>query len=325
MRSQLRALMLFVIVGAAGAAETPPPAADVLEPDLEVVLVTGEQPGPALWKVSSGDHHLWLLGDVSPLPEKVRWKPKQFATLLAESQEVILHLASYWRGNALQSTELSNAGRFGDDRTLKDVISPELYARVQTIWQAYGSREELDELRPFSVGNRIINGALRRLDLKAHSVNIAVEKLARKADVRVTRFFTPPLAFDDHLKMVKNDSVAACLGRVVEILGDGGAGMRQLANAWSTGDIGALRTLVPAFAFYPNGSPSASCYAAIHGGQPAADEYKAKQTANWLNEVERALRENQTTLAVAPITELFAADGYLAALRAKGYEVEEPQ
>jgi hypothetical protein len=325
MKPALIALMFFAASGAVDAAENSAPGAATLEPDLEVVLVTGEQPGPALWKVSSADHHLWLLGDVSPLPEKVQWKPKQFAAVLAESQEVILHLASYWRGNSVQSTELSNAGRFGDGRTLKDVISPELYARVQTIWQAYGSREELDELRPFSVGNRIINGALRRLDLKAHSVNTAVEKLARKADVKVTRFFTPPLAFDDHLKMVKADSVSACLGRVVEILADGGAGMRQLANAWSIGDIGALRTLVPAFAFYPNGSPSASCYAAIHGGQAAADEYKAKQTSNWLDVVERALRENETTLAVAPITELFATDGYLAALRARGYEIEEPE
>ena len=28
------------------------------EPELDVVLVSGEQPGPALWKVSSGAHDL---------------------------------------------------------------------------------------------------------------------------------------------------------------------------------------------------------------------------------------------------------------------------
>jgi hypothetical protein len=36
------------------------------------------------------------------------------------------------------------------------------------------------------------------------------------------------------------------------------------------------------------------------------------------------LRENESTLAVVPIPELFATDGYLAALRAHGYEVIEP-
>lgn len=293
--------------------------------DLDVVLVTGEQPGPALWKVVHGAHDLWILGDVSPLPEKVRWKSRQFTNLLDDSQEVILHLSSYWRGSAVQGSELASAGRFRDGRKLKDVLSPDLYASVLTAWQTYGSRERLDDLRPFSVGNRIFNGAMRRLDLKAHSVNSAIEKLARKADVKITRFYTPPLEFDDHLKTVQADSVAACLGRVVEILGDGGTGMRQLANAWSTGDIDALRELVPAFAYFPNGSPSAACYAAIHGGPQATVAYKAKQSSNWLNQVERALRENRSTLAVAPITEMLAPDGYVAALRARGYEVIEPE
>jgi hypothetical protein len=323
MKSALLALVLLAALGTANAAE--PPAAAGAEPDLEVVLVTGEQPGPALWKVSNEFHHtLWILGDVSPLPQKAQWKSREFAKLLGHSQEVILHLSSYWRGNDVQSSALDNAGRFRDGRTLKDVISPELYAQVRVIWDIYGSREKLDDLRPFSVGNRIVNGAMSRLDLKVHSVNATVDRLARKARVKVTKFYTPPLEFNDHLKTVQADSVSACLRRVVEILGDGGSGMRQLANAWAIGDIDSLRTLVPAFAFYPNGSPSATCFAAIHGGPQGAEQYKARQSANWLKEAERALRDNMSTVAVAPITELFAPDGYLAALRARGYEVVEP-
>lgn len=323
MKSTLLALVFLLAFGAS-AAEPQAPAAGP-EPDLEVVLVTGEQPGPALWKVSGNFHHtLWILGDVSPLPKKAQWKSREFAKLLGHSQEVILHLSSYWRGSDVQSSALDNAGRFRDGRSLKDVISPELYAQVRATWDIYGSREKLDDLRPFSVGNRIVNGAMSRLDLKAHSVNATVEKLARKAKVKITKFYTPPLEFNDHLKTVQADSVSACLRRVVEILRDGGSGMRQLANAWAIGDIDSLRSLVPAFAFYPNGSPSATCFAAIHGGPQAAEQYKAKQSDNWLKEAERALRDNSSTVAVAPITELFAPDGYLAALRARGYEVVEP-
>src|SRR4051812_2866168 len=64
---------------------------DSRSPEMEVVLVTGEQPGPALWRVSSGDHDLWLLGDDSPLPRKLKWRSRQFEALLAKSQEVMLH------------------------------------------------------------------------------------------------------------------------------------------------------------------------------------------------------------------------------------------
>jgi len=36
------------------------------------------------------------------------------------------------------------------------------------------------------------------------------------------------------------------------------------------------------------------------------------------------LRNNARTMAVVPMSELFAPDGYLAGLRAAGYEIEEP-
>ena len=63
----------------------------------------GAQPGPALWKVSSGDRELWILGEVAPLPRKVKWKSKQFEDLLAGSQEVILHDT---RGNTLATVNV---------------------------------------------------------------------------------------------------------------------------------------------------------------------------------------------------------------------------
>jgi hypothetical protein len=49
---------------------TPPtPATPADTTTLETVLVTGEQPGPGLWKVSHGDHVLWILGAQYPLPK----------------------------------------------------------------------------------------------------------------------------------------------------------------------------------------------------------------------------------------------------------------
>src|ERR1043165_8857902 len=54
------------------------------------VVVTGEQPGPALWRVQSGEHVLWLLGGVSQLPGKVTWRSKQLEAVLSGSQEGLL-------------------------------------------------------------------------------------------------------------------------------------------------------------------------------------------------------------------------------------------
>jgi hypothetical protein len=39
---------------------------------------------------------------------------------------------------------------------------------------------------------------------------------------------------------------------------------------------------------------------------------------------EAALRDNASTFALLPISELLKPDGYLAKLQARGYEVEAP-
>ena len=62
----------------------------------------------------------------------------------------------------------------------------------------------------------------------------------------------------------------------------------------------------------------------VEDGRKQSGENREKRNAPWLVEAERALRENESTLAVVPMPELFATDGYLAALRARGYDVVEP-
>ena len=67
------------------------------------------------------------------------------------------------------------------------------------------------------------------------------------------------------------------------------------------------------------------CANAMHGTEQNARDYKLRRTQYWLAEAERALKENRSTMAVVLMSELFEPDGYLAALRAKGYEVIEPK
>lgn len=296
--------------------------------ELEVVLVSGEQPGPALWKVSSGNHHLWILGEVSPLPRKVVWRSKQFERLLANSQEVILHDSSHTT-KGRQAAQLSRATELPDEQSLKEIVTPELFARIETVAKIYGVREPLERLSPPVVATRLANASLKTLDLRVVPLQFSVETFARKAKVRITDHATQHLdvevPFEERLQTVKDSAMEVCpLERVVKVIEDGGAGLRSLANAWAVGDIDALRRLVPEFGLFTDGYRSSACIAAAYNGQKKFDESIARRTASWLAEADRALRENESTLAVVPMPELFATDGYLAALRARGYEVVEP-
>ena len=313
----IAALLLADAVAAQSVAEAPPE-------DLEVVLVTGEQPGPGLWKVSSGDHVLWILGEVAPQPDKVKWRSKRFETLLEHSQEVLLDFSGVMWPNSLQEDAESRIRKLPGGQTLKDIVSPELHARTEVARELYGTAEQIEVLHPFYAGRRILMSALRKLDMeKRFSASFTVRKLARRADVRITYIETPGQTHEEHLKNIQQGSTVPCLEMMVQIVEDGGNGLRRLANAWSVGDIAALRQLVPVYALQPTHQES-KCTVALYGGEQRANEFVARRTEAWLSAAERALRENKRTMAVVPIAELFAPDGYLASLRTRGYKVVEP-
>ncbi|HEU4779579.1 MAG TPA: TraB/GumN family protein [Steroidobacteraceae bacterium] len=291
------------------------------EPAMDVVLVTGEQPGPAFWKVTSGDHVLWILGEVSPVPRKMKWRSKQFERRLAQSQEVLLET-----GQVSQACMQLHAAmpRLSDPfagRTLKDVLSPEHYSRVQAVSDIYGEREKIEKLHPFAATTHLWNRVPYSLKLRIFGASVAANDLARKADVRVTWIPLPCMTQVDAIH--PSEFPVPCVERVLEVIEDGGSGLRRLANAWSIGDIKELRHLVPAYAVANESHQPSKCTVALTGEQ-FADELVARRTESWLNVAERALRENRNTMAVVPIAELFAPDGYLAGLRAKEFEVNEP-
>jgi hypothetical protein len=301
--------------------QTAPPLVD--ESGLAVVLVMGEQPGPGLWKVSSGEHVLWILGEVSPIPRRVKWRSRRYENLMRNSQELLLDLSGYWSASADEMSAYREVEKLPRGTTLRDVIPPELHKRVRALARKFGATE-LEGLQPFSATNRLVMSAMRALGLKGFSARFEAENLAKKRDIDITYFAAPEPPFEKRLEFWQHASNISCLEGVVAALEDGGNGMKRLANAWSVGDIDELRGLVPRYSFSRDGLRAGECAAAMRGGEQQRRDYDVARINGWLTEAERALRVNRSTMAVVLMSELFAPDGYLAALRARGYEVVEP-
>ena len=89
----LRAMYLFIAacLCAAGArsADGTSVKSEGASDGLQEIVVTGEQPGPGLWKVSKGDHVLWVLGTVSALPKRIKWKTAGIDKIIASSQVML--------------------------------------------------------------------------------------------------------------------------------------------------------------------------------------------------------------------------------------------
>ncbi len=64
-----------------------------LKPPLDEVVVTGEFPGPGMWKVTrAGDaasHVLWIVGEPPPLPKRMKWKSKDIEAVALGAQEIL--------------------------------------------------------------------------------------------------------------------------------------------------------------------------------------------------------------------------------------------
>src|SRR5215470_17047832 len=98
-KGAVAALAIVATIGAALAVEVikvqtmapnppPPPVATDQAPPEEVV-VEGKHEGPRMWRVTKGDHTMWILGTITPLPRKMTWQSDSVETLLHETQEVL--------------------------------------------------------------------------------------------------------------------------------------------------------------------------------------------------------------------------------------------
>lgn len=317
--SRTCALALALLMPLISTADTEPD-----EPEMQVVLVRGVQAGPALWKVRSGDHVMWLLGEISPYPRKVKWRSKDFVRLLSDSQELLIDFSGYWIIDDESKAALTKAEKLPPGTKLEDVISPELHARVKATAAKFGN-PVLDPWYAFSATNRLVSAAMRKLEMESFSVRFEALRLGEWHKTKVTPFATPEIAFEQRLRNWQQPSNAVCLERLVDAIEDGGSGVLQLANAWSVGSISALRELVPQYSFSRDGFRAGECADAMHGSEQQAREYKQRRNQFWLDEAERALKQNRSTMAVVLMSELFEPDGYLAGLRARGYEVTEPR
>jgi len=315
------------------------------EAPLDEVVVTGEFPGPGMWKVTrpddAGNHVLWIVGDPPPLPKRMKWKSKDVESVALSAQEILLDSAvsmepdekiGFFRGMTLLPAMLE-ARRNPDDAKLKDLVPPDLYARWLVQKKLYLGRESgVESWRPLFAADKLRKAAFDDLKLReGGAVWEVIGKLAQKHKIKVT---SPRLQFTikrsevrAKIKEFSRESLpdVECFDtmlRLTEALSDRET-QNARAHAWATGDHETLAKL-PALP-----SPSRPCAMAVMNSQVAREvipaDIRQKVHALWLAAAEKSLAENQTTFAIVPFVKLTRADGYLAMLRAKGYVIEAPQ
>lgn len=306
---------------------------------IERVMVTGEQPGPGLWKVSRGSNVLWIAGTHAPVPKNLTWKSKRIEDSVRGAQEILaapsISVSSsqigWWTSLTLLPSAF-NVPYNPDDKLLKDVVPPALYARWEVQrdkhLQGYNdTNNEVDRWRPWFAAARLYGSALDKAGMtNANPMWARVTEVAKQAKVRVTeikyepKIESPRAAVKEYSNKPLND--IPCLEKTLERLETDMDAMRARANAWAHGNVDQIRKL-------PESDQSIACNSAFLNSPLAKAvgtvDLRRELDQAWLKEAERALNTNRVTVAVLPVTRLVAPEGYLAALKARGYSVEEPE
>lgn len=324
------ALVSFAFAMAATAQEAPPTPAT----QLATVVVSGVQPGPGLWKVTSPEGHvLWLMGTLSPLPRHMEWQSAQIEARVARAQAVL----------AAPTFRVSMKGGFfaqlgllpaligvrnnPDGGKLADVVPADLYARWAVLRQRYvGSGGKLEKWRPLFAAVELYEAALRKTGLDPEpGIGAVVQRAAKLAHiavtpVEVTMQIDDPKAAIDQFKHAALDDGSCFRGTLDRIESDLGA-MTERANAWATGDVAALRHMT-----YTD--QMTACREAISESalmrQRGFSDLEQRLQRTWLDAAKKALSEHDTSVGMLPIARLVSRDGWLQQLVAEGYMVRAP-
>jgi hypothetical protein len=314
------------------ASATSPSAGDIV--DMDTVLVSGRYAGPALWKVVKDGNALWILGTVNPVPKRMEWYSPEAEEILAQAQELIgapafigdVGVSGMFKMAFAMPTML-RARNNPDGKTLEQVLPPDLYARWAALKPVYlGNDRDVEKRRPMFAAAELYQAAIKRAGLATRTgVGERIGKLVKQHGVKSTQTqvqvrIKDPKGLAKSFSRSDLDDVQ-CFRNLLDRLELDVASAAQRANAWAVGDLAEIKRLF--------GASMTPCYEALAQTEAAREmgmgEGMARSEAQWLDAAEKALATNATTFAVLPMSQLLEADGLLARLQRRGYEVVVPE
>ena len=322
----LYAALLSSLTSITARAAVAAPAAAAAPQQLEEIAIIGERPGPRLWKVSKGDHVLWLLGTLNHLPKRMTWRSSEVEAALAESQELLTSgpsvSASVGPIGAIRLyVQWRRTQKSPDRLTLNVWLPAPLYARFEALKARFDAGDDsIEELRPSFAALRLYEHAVDAAGMTAHDeVEQSVVKLASRRRIPIQR---AELKVEDPSGALKEVSALSptveidCLAATVTRIETDLPSMQERAKAWAIGDVDRLRALP-----YPN--QREACLSAL-SNSPRIKALIDRVGQAWRSEAESALTRNRASFAMRPIYDLLDTNGPLAKFRAEGYVVEGP-
>ncbi|MEZ5472271.1 MAG: TraB/GumN family protein [Marinicella sp.] len=301
--------------------------------ELDKVMVKGVIPGPDLWKVSKGNHVMWILGTISPLPSRMDWDSHHINDVIGKSQSLLLPPTlkldadmGFFQKLMLAKTAIGIKNN-PEKQKLQDIVPSDMYQRWLGLKEKYmGNNRQVEKYRPIVAAHRLFEKALKKSGLNDNpKVVNTVKKMAKKHRVNINQptWSISPKEPKAAIKQLKDTPLndLPCFDKKLERLEQDLEHMKTRAVAWSYGDIETIESL-------PFPQDNETCGLALLNSEFAEQIglVNVPETLKdlWLSEAQKSLATHSTTFAVLPIFNLLGDDSYLSLLAKQGYQIKAP-
>ena len=262
------------------------------------------QAAPKMWQITDNDSTVTLYPTVHLLPEKMQWQTPELKRVINNAQEVWFEVIPDELDQQNMSTLLAKHGYQAG--SLGDSLAPGLLKKL-TAYLAVNNiaLTQVQTMQPWLLALTIMNIELQRNGWSAEN---GVEAVLRPMTQNKTVKGLETASFQITLFSTMSDAQQAMfLESTLDDTQDGAELLRDIANAWSKGDLSQLDSLLI--------QETKTLYPQIY------DLIFTQRNLKWVAIIEQELAKSGTDFFAVGAGHLVGSDSVVQLLRDKGYKV----
>jgi len=285
--------------------------AAILSVALASTPVFGQKPGNQfMWKVEGpGGSSAYLLGSLHVLTAEFYPLSATINKAFAESKTLVEEVDLDEMNDPMVMMAALSKAMLSDGRTLDQVIAPEVYAEVKKRAEAAGlPMMAIQRMKPWLVAITMMAPTLQAAGFKPE-LGIDKHFFDRAKDSGMKRQGLETMAF----QLEQLDSMPAklqedLLKTTMEDLDKEVAGVKDMAQAWSFGNVAAMEKMT---------------LAEMKEAPELYQRMLVQRNLNWIPHVEACIKQNSSCFIVVGAAHLVGPDGLPTLLEKKGYKVTQ--
>jgi uncharacterized protein YbaP (TraB family) len=314
-RSLLFGCAISLVCSTALAQSTAPPVQDWS--DVETVTVIAPKLGPALWHIARNGSDIWILGIVSPVPDKLDWNADEVTDIIKGAN--IVYLQPELKAGLFEASWFLLTGmhklKQPDGQTLLGSLPPDLRARYSAWLTKLSEDADTDEdYLPAIAALDLENTFHSKTGLDGRAINSQIDGIADHNDTDakpIASFAAMPIV--DEVQNMTADSQARCMRDALDDIDAESIHATAAAQAWTTGDLAGLK------AHYSD----AKLYGCFDQTKSFAS-YRDQVVGETMSALHESLTKPGKSLIVVSLGYLLRKDGLLDRLKTEGITVEGP-